>query len=691
MINQRKNFDERKYKLIYEYEEIHKYFQDTYTYVPNLFKSLWKQPKVIAKLITNSNLEDIKNNLAYFFMNNFFENILSSSYMEDNLMYVITLVLMDEIKSINNTNDFSSFLDNTAGGYFLEQLKYKTDVLGFFKIIILHLVEKLENISSSKKINFNVKQIQEDFLKMKEIMEEKFQKTGEKSDIINNDFFKKNFLLEYEKEKQKAKNEQSENYKRKKEFSSYIPNITNEEIEKKISEYESNKGMEEYCNNLITKAQTAPKIFSNDNFLANVFDSSVGQEVLALYEIDFFKVMEIIDELFNSLLNNMYLIPYSVKCICKIIITLLKKKFKNMTIIEENIFLSIFFFNKIFLPAFREPKSGSFINNFMISGVLIHNLEIISEIIEKLVSFSFIKSDEDNGDFSPFNRYFLDKMPTVLKFFENISKVKLPSFIEKILNEGPEKNYVYNYFEENKEEIISHRSICCSLDDFLVLLNNIDKCKDLIFKDNTTRELKITFEKVFISNKEIIDKLKSKEEYEVVQIGKKKKVKQETKILYFFLFTQLLINDKYKDLFELRQEKPNFSLKELNTTKTDVDKQKNNVIKVKNLFSGLLYNYQNLVKTDFDEGTTVNTIKILKELKKFMKSSNFVIDGSIPSEWYVDSLFECLKFLPQNLINNDYENLYDSLSTDINNSMKKMDFELMSLCLGKVKFANRNN
>ena len=31
---------------------------------------------------------------------------------------------------------------------------------------MLHLVEKLENISSSKKINFNVKQIQEDFLKM---------------------------------------------------------------------------------------------------------------------------------------------------------------------------------------------------------------------------------------------------------------------------------------------------------------------------------------------------------------------------------------------------------------------------------------------------------------------------------------------------------------------------------------------
>ena len=157
----------------------------------------------------------------------------------------------------------------------------------------------------------------------------------------------------------------------------------------------------------------------------------------------------------------------------------------------------------------------------------------------------------------------------------------------------------------------------------------------------------------------------------------------------FFLFTKLIINDKYKKLFDLDQAKPNFSLKELKSTETDAEIQKNNIIKVKNLFSGLLYNYRNLVKTDFNEGTTVNTLKILKELKKFMKSSNFVIDGSIPSEWYVDSLFECLKSLPPDLQNNDYENLYNSLMNDVNNAMKEMDFESMSYCLGKVKFANR--
>jgi hypothetical protein len=72
-----------------------------------------------------------------------------------------------------------------------------------------------------------------------------------------------------------------------------------------------------------------------------------------------------------------------------------------------------------------------------------------------------------------------------------------------------------------------------------------------------------------------------------------------------------------------------------------------------------------------------------------MKSSNFVIDGSIPSEWYVDSLLECLKSLPPDLRNNDYENLYNTLINEVSNAMKNLDFETLSFCLGKVKFANR--
>ena len=627
-------------------------------------------------------------------MNNFYENILSSSFIEDNLMYVITMILTDEIQNIESPKDFDKFLDDTSCGYFLKELNFKMDVKNFYKIIMENLVESLENMSSSKIINFNVKKIQDDFIKMKESVEEKYQKTGEKSSIIDNDFFRLNFLSDFERELAKTTNDDSFNdqiksSKRKELFNSYLPDVTKDEITKKMEENKGNEGMKEYCDQLIKQYEKDSKIFSNDNFLANIFQSKADKEVLALYQLDFFKVVKIIDELFSSLTNNMYLIPYSVKCICKIITILVKKKFKNLTILQRNILLSKFFFETLFLPAFKDPKFGSFINNFIISGATIQNLETISEIIHKLISFSFIKGDEDNGDFTPFNRYFLNKMPKVFNFFENISKVKLPNFIEKIINGNPDKNIIYNYFNENEEEIIFHRSICFSLDNIVCLLNNMDACKDIIFQDKSTNELKITFEKVFYSNREIIQELEKKEEFEITQLGKKKKNKQEKKILNFFLFNKLLINDKYKNLFKMNQDKPNFSLKELDSTEKEEDIKKNNIIKVKNLLSGLLYNYRNLVKTDFDEGTTVNTNKILIELKKFMKSSNFVIDGSIPSEWYVDSLLECLKSLPPDLRNNDYENLYNTLINEVSNAMKNLDFETLSFCLGKVKFANR--
>ena len=686
---EKRNIDNRKYKLIFDYKDQHKYFQDTYTYLSSFFESLWDQPSIIAKLITNSELNDIKNNLSFFFMNNFYENILSSSFIEDELLYVITLVLSDEIGKIKSPNDFNSFLDETACGYFLEKLNFKMDVMNYYKIIMLNLVESLENMSSSKKINFNVKQIQEDFLKMKEIMEAKFQKTGEKINIIDSQFFRRNFLNDMEKDS--GESSSMKNSKATAVFNTYIPEITIEEIEQKISENKGNQGMKEYCDKLIKNLKRDKSIYSNEAFLSNIWNSTSYQEVLALYQIDFFKVIKIIDELFNTLINNIHLIPYSIKCICKIISILIKKKFKKLNTIQHNIFLSKFFFNKLFLSAFKDPKFGCLINNFIISGITIDNLEIISFIMEKLISFDFINNIEENSDFTPFNRYFLEKMPTVLKFFDGLSNVKLPAFIEKILNGNNEKKYIYDYFEENNEEIIYHRSVCCSMDDILSLLNNIEKCKDLIFKDDSTRALRITFEKVFYSNKETINELKNKEEYEEISppTNKKKKNNQEKKILNFFLFTKLIINDKYKDLFNLSQGKPNFSIKELKKTETDAETQKNNIIKVKNLFSGLLYNYRNLVKTDFNEGTTGNTFKILKELKKFMKSSNYIIDGSIPSEWYVDSLFECLKLLPQDLQNNDFENLYNSLIIDVNNAMKEMDFQILSFCLGKVKFANR--
>ena len=117
---------------------------------------------------------------------------------------------------------------------------------------------------------------------------------------------------------------------------------------------------------------------------------------------------------------------------------------------------------------------------------------------------------------------------------------------------------------------------------------------------------------------------------------------------------------------------------------------KNNIIKCKNFISSILYNYRILNKDDFEKGKTNNTMDILKELEYFMKSSNFLIDGTIPSEWYLSSLMQYLKTLPDEYKRNDYQKLFSELTDELNESIKTCNFEYMSLFLDEMKFGNRN-
>jgi hypothetical protein len=140
----------------------------------------------------------------------------------------------------------------------------------------------------------------------------------------------------------------------------------------------------------------------------------------------------------------------------------------------------------------------------------------------------------------------------------------------------------------------------------------------------------------------------------------------------------------------LKQKTPQYNIKELNDIKNNDENIQNNIIKVKNYLNTLLYNYRTLVKTDFEEGTTSNLINILKELKIFMKSSNFVIDGSIPSEWYINSLIEFLYKIPKEYTENSHSLLFDSIEKEVNESINTLDFEILSICLNKIKYIRKN-
>ena len=706
MINERLKIDNKKYQLINRNEDQCKFFKELNTYIPKLLFFLWSKPQIVSEVLYNSEIGPVREHLAPLIVNNFYENIISSNYIEDNLIYVIALLLKKEIDSLENTEDSEKFLEETSCGCILEQLRNKNDIKYFFKNIITNVVEKMEVEYSGSDINLNVKQIQEKYQQTKDELEKLYKKTGKKKKMLDNDFYRKIIISNVFSFEEEEDNENGsftipkDNIDPNLFNSKYIPDLTKSELENQKKTFEKNVQMSDYCDLNIKRCQKVDE-YANQKLLQNIFDSPISKEVLASYQIDFSKIINLINKLLENLLNDLYLLPYSVKCICKIILLLTKKKFKNIKETEINSFMSKFFFDKLFAPIFENPGLGASIDNIIISGTTKHNASIINIVLKKLASGRLFKNDIDKeSDYTPLNWFFLDKMPEVYKFFDNITKVTLPPFIEKLINNELPSNFELDYFAENVDEVICHRSICYTLDDLMALLECMNKCRDKLFPteedtDKTMRGLRLTFEKlVSESCTKSLKDLQEKKEREILKIPdpknkKKDKEVEGREILKYFLITDINTNERYTKLFEIKQEKANFSIKELKKTQTDEEIMQNNIIKVKNFFCNLLYNYRTLVKTDFNEGTTTDTIAILKELKKFIKSSDFVIDGSIPSEWYVSSLLEYLKKIPKELTKNDCRELYNQIENDINNSIKELDFEALSVCLGKVKFAKR--
>ena len=671
-------------------------------YIPNFMFSLWKDPKIVCKLLLSASSKDMKDHLSSLFCHNFYENILSPNYIEHNLLFLITLLLKEEItnfsdKKIKEPNKLlDSFLKDSPCSFILEQLHKKKDVQIFFKTILLNIIENLELTSSNKEMIFDLNKIEVEIQKT-------IKSRNNSSDTDKNG--QKNF------EKTNTFSSQGSPYHNDF-YDSNIFHINDEYLRSILSKYKSNEKMIGYILNFMgetnsTKDRYCPEIFINKNI-----NDLMNQEIIKEYQKSYNKTINLIEELFQNLINNLYLLPYSIKCICKIIFLLIQKKFRMLNTFHQYAFMAKFFFEKLFTPIFQNPGLGAFINTFIISTTTIKNLETISKIINTFVLGNLFMNNKEEGSYTPFNTYFLSKMPDLFKFFEGINKVELPSFIEKYINDELPEDFEYNFFQENIEEVVLHKSVCFTIDDLYLLVELMEKNKKNIFpkKDNKNKndnknindnlaKLEKTFEKLSNKkNKEIIKKTKNNPEFEMIDVPRYNKKKKEIiehkqvkgrQIIKYYLISQLSFNEKYTNIFNIKQDKKYFNLPELKNLNNEEDNMKNNIIKVKNFFCIILYNYRMLVKTDFEEGKAEKIISILTELKQFMKSSNNVIDGTFPSLWFVNSLLDYLDIIPKELVDDDFELLINEIENEINKTIKTLDFVDLSVLIDKMKFAKR--
>ena len=268
----------------------------------------------------------------------------------------------------------------------------------------------------------------------------------------------------------------------------YAPNICISEFLNKAdkAKNEKNDDLYEYFHKFEEDLKNSgdEEMYSNSNLMGNLLNTSSPPSILTFYRTDFMQVVDFIEQLIVDLIQNILLLLYSVKCICKIISVLIRNKFKNISKVEENGFISKFILGRLLIPIIFSPSFNALISDFVISGNTLKNIKTINIILSKLFSGKLFKINSKDGDYTLFNWIFLDKMEKILNFDESAKNVYLPDFIEKYINNDLPNDYQYDYFEENKEEMYANISICFNIRYLSLIIEGIKKSPEVFNNKN---------------------------------------------------------------------------------------------------------------------------------------------------------------------------------------------------------------
>ncbi len=150
-----KNEKKKSYKLNLSSTEL---INQCYVYITNFLFALRNDQELMFKIIQKAPLNpETEKCFSLFIMNNFYENILSPSYIEEELLALIERSLNYEINLLNSKFDYNNFLDKTATGFLLGGLISKNDVKSYFNMLLKSVIEKMEN--KNKEWNFSVNKI----------------------------------------------------------------------------------------------------------------------------------------------------------------------------------------------------------------------------------------------------------------------------------------------------------------------------------------------------------------------------------------------------------------------------------------------------------------------------------------------------------------------------------------------------
>ena len=134
-----------------------------------------------------------------------------------------------------------------------------------------------------------------------------------------------------------------------------------------------------------TELSNYPEIYSNKDFLEKInFDGMNKDKIMNYYISSFMKIIDLLDTFFTNLIKNIDMLPYSIKCLCKIISILINKNFSTETCLDKLAYFNIFFFDVLLINIIDDPSNNTFTNEFLIEEKTKNILQILQEILHKI-------------------------------------------------------------------------------------------------------------------------------------------------------------------------------------------------------------------------------------------------------------------------------------------------------------------
>ena len=684
--------------------DIEKILLDTNEPIKNLMFILRNNYDYITKLVTLIEDTDGENidSLVELFCNQFYDNILMPNPEQEELLILIYKLLEEEITPMNSAT-IDEFLNDTSFiGRFISSFMNKRELKIFLTMILNPLILSIENsgvecidmslFNINNEINGNNKLKKKTDVDLDSLLQ-KIPKT-----TIH---FKKHYVLENEQEEEENADRtginEKDNILTRDSFSSlrstkdssiindfnteYQTELTLDKIYEKIMNEEKEEIRDLYLYQL-EQIGDEPDLFTNNGLklvLKDPFFNNNKSNVIEKYIENFIFIQQKIDCLIQTLIDKISAMPYTVRCICKVISLLMHKKFPLLPKYLRNSFVGKFIFDKCIFPVLNFENKN--VMDFRIFSTNTKKcLNIIISVLSNANRCCLFQTTTDTEK-TIFNYYLIEIIPILNKFFEKVIDIELPKALEdlvskvkikieqnidnkifsfrrknekksnnqinkeekkqkELIKKEPEPEILYDYFKENPDEILHLESICFSLYDIIYLLKIIDRNPKIFEGLPKYNFFHKTVERIKFDDFKLSELIK----------------KNESKMQFFIIFK----DEKNAQLEQLlRNKKSNISTFVSGNQDSDLICKRikfciKTVLKELDLLNNKEYSYLNKAVSS---NKFFSAIKhTLNDLSVYSEEQN-----KIPLKWYGQYINNYKKSLDEVYRKEDFTNLYKEL------------------------------